>query len=85
MAMHLASGEVGITYVGQFRVYRIDCREGFGGGIQTIAYCPFCGRRLAKALRDEWFAMLDEAGLEPEDPRVPEEMKSDAWWRNRGL
>jgi len=40
MAMHLASGEVGITYVGQFRVYRIDCREGFGGGIQDDRLLP---------------------------------------------
>jgi hypothetical protein len=85
MDEHLASGEVGITYVEQFREYGIDYREGFGGSIQTIAHCPWCGRRLPKALRDEWFAILDEAGLEPEDPQVPEEMKSDAWWRSRSL
>ena len=79
------SGEVGITYLEQFREYGIDYREGFGGGIQTIGYCPWCGKRLPKALRDEWFALLDEAGLEPEDARVPDEMRSEAWWRDRGL
>ena len=85
MDEHLASSERAITYLDQFRQYGIDYRDGFGGGIQTIAYCPWCGRRLPAALRDQWFALLDEAGLEPEDSRVPDEMKSNAWWRKRGL
>jgi hypothetical protein len=85
MERHVAAGEVAITFIDQFREYGIEYREGFGGGIQKMTYCPWCGRRLPKPLREEWFAVLDEQGLEPEDPRVPSEMRSNAWWRARRL
>jgi hypothetical protein len=28
--------------------------------------CPWCGRRLPKPLRERWFAIRDEEGLEPQ-------------------
>jgi hypothetical protein len=41
---------------------------------------------LPESLRDEYFRRLwDELGLEPEDPRVPEEIRSDRWWKEAGL
>jgi uncharacterized protein DUF6980 len=43
----------------------------------------WCGKDLPAGLRKAWFDILDELGLEPDDPRVPEEMKSGAWWRAR--
>lgn len=47
----------------------------------VFQWCPFCGQRLPPSLRDEWFERLWELGLTgPEDPRVPEEMRSDRWW-----
>lgn len=86
MARHLSDGEIALVYVPEFREYGVEYREGFGGGIQQIRFCPWCGVRLPKNLRDEWFAVLDdELRMEPDDPLIPEEMRSDAWWRSRGL
>jgi len=47
----------------------------------TMEFCPFCGTPLPPSLRDEWFERLDRLGLEPEDPRVPAEMRDGTWWR----
>jgi hypothetical protein len=86
MALHIESGEVAIVYTERYREYGIDYRPGTGGGFQQIHFCPWCGTKLPKSLVDEWFAILDdELGLEPDDPALPEEMKTSAWWRIRGL
>ena len=56
-----------------------------------ISFCPGCGKELPKSLQNEWYATLyKEYGIEGEhasiwNPMVPEEFKSDAWWKNRGL
>jgi hypothetical protein len=49
-----------------------------------LEYCPFCGRKLPKDLSDEYFdAIRDENGM-PLDP-IPEEFRTDEWWKKRGL
>jgi hypothetical protein len=80
MATHISSSEVPIKYVPHFREYGISVRDG-GSSFQVLAYCPWCGRKLPRSLRDEWFARLDELGLDPEDQSIPRDMKSDRWWR----
>ncbi len=61
------------------------------GIIQCMEYCPWCGQKFPKDLRDEWFDTLRDMGFdEPreaceEDPNFPEAFKSDAWWKKRGL
>ena len=87
MALHLGSNEVSISYSDKFREYGILTRWDHNRSlaIQSIDYCPWCRAKLPRDLRSEWFAILDDLGLEPEDPAVPEEMKSDAWWRRRKL
>jgi hypothetical protein len=85
MAAHIQGGEVAIVYTERFREYGIAYRPDTGGGFQQIHFCPWCGTRLPKSLVDEWFAILDDERLEPDDPRVPEDMKTSAWWRQRGL
>ncbi len=52
---------------------------------QCLRHCPFCGARLPESLRGAYFDRLDELGYEAEaywEDRVPEELKSDAWWRD---
>lgn len=71
--------ETAIFYSPKFREFGISVLDGGSSSI-TIAYCPWCGTRLPESLRDEWFNRLEQRGLEPEDDRVPEEMRSDAWW-----
>jgi hypothetical protein len=39
--------------------------------------------RLPESRRDEWFERIESLGLEPDDERIPEELKSGAWWRGK--
>lgn len=58
--------------------------------IQTIKYCPWCAFELPN-LYDEWFNILEEEyGIEgplddAEKHKIPQEFKTDEWWRKRGL
>ena len=61
-----------------------------GGVILALSFCPFCGQNLGKRLNSEFYNILyKEYGIEyPETieaDKVPEEFKSDKWWRKRGL
>jgi hypothetical protein len=82
MQEHLSRGEVAIVYVDHFREYGVRILDG-GTSFQLMTFCPWCGCKLPPSVRDAWFEKLDELGLEPEDPAVPEEMKSDSWWRRQ--
>ncbi len=49
-----------------------------------IRFCPWCGERLPKSLRDEWFDRLKTLGVDApfdEISKVPEDYKSSLWWR----
>lgn len=55
-------------------------------------YCPYCGTKLPASLdgaKDEYRNELEKAvgkeycDIKPED--IPEEFKSDEWWKKRGL
>jgi hypothetical protein len=80
MAAHLKSGELPIAYSARFREYGLIYQDG-GTSRQLLQYCPWCGSKLPASLRDRWFERLEELGLEPNDPEIPVEMKTDAWWR----
>jgi hypothetical protein len=47
------TSEIHFDYYPVFREYFIDYREDCGGGIQLIKYCPWCGNKLPKGLRNE--------------------------------
>ncbi|HSC25213.1 MAG TPA: hypothetical protein VLB80_03300 [Candidatus Babeliales bacterium] len=59
--------------------------------IYEINYCPWCAKPLPKDLRDEWLEVLkEEYDLDDPDSKeqkklVPEEFKTDEWWKKRGL
>lgn len=73
-----------IRYYPKFREWGIEYRD--GGSFYELLYCPWDGEKLPKSVRDEYFRRLwDDLGLEIEDPRVPEEMRSDRWWKEAGL
>ena len=62
------------------------------GSAQQLWYCPWCGTKLPKELGDEWMDTLyNEYGLkspcegDEDADKVPEEFKSDKWWKKRGL
>jgi hypothetical protein len=63
---------------------------------QIIEYCPFCGTELPKELSLEYdetvFESFGQNGMElingeffPSSPELPDEFKSDEWWKKRGL
>jgi hypothetical protein len=74
---------VAVTYLPRFREYGLLV-DG-GPGLQLIAHCPWCGDKLPDSLRDEFFERLEELGLEPDDPDLPLDFRSDAWWRLRSI
>lgn len=79
MTTHLAGEEVAIVYWDKFREYGIRYLDG-GTSIQPIHHCPWCGNRLPSSLRDEWFDRIEAMGLEPDDPAIPIELQTNAWW-----
>ncbi|MGC2310114.1 MAG: hypothetical protein WA432_00640 [Candidatus Babeliaceae bacterium] len=61
----------------------------YAGG-QRFIYCPWCGTKLPKSLREAYFKIMWKLGLEPgfdeyNDPNIPEEFKSEEWWRKSNL
>ncbi|MEX0940512.1 MAG: hypothetical protein WDZ41_04075 [Candidatus Babeliales bacterium] len=60
--------------------------------VQAVNYCPWCGEKFPKDLRDEYFEILkSEYNLElcifdiKKNKNLPEEFKTDQWWKKRDL
>lgn len=76
-----------IEYCPILREYNITGNKGF-----KMFYCPWCGSILPKRLRDEFFDILEkEYGIDSDifevlhNPKLPEEFRTDEWWKKRGL
>ena len=80
MHSHLDSGELHFSYDPKFREYGIDYQEAFGGGVQLMTHCPWCGKNLPDSLRRKWFEELERMGLDP-DGELPNNMLTDEWWQ----
>ena len=90
----LQRGMSALEYSAPIRSYRI--LEFYKGKVQIIAngirYCPWCGTKLPKSLYDKQEEILENEykltdtweGGEHYD-LVPEEFKTDEWWKKRGL
>lgn len=89
MTMKLEDGKVPLEYFPIPREYGINLPG--SSAIELLKYCPWCGKKLPKNLRKEFYKILKtEYNVEPDffisdDPHVPVEFKSDAWWKKRGL
>ena len=90
MKMFIEDTRDPIKYKSIFREYYIDVPETHN--IITMEYCPWCGKKLPKTLRINYFNVLErEYGLDialdeiKNNPDVPEEFKSDEWWKKRNL
>lgn len=79
-------GDTAIRYIPKFREYGIAICDG-GSSFQVINYCPWCGKKLPKSLRNEWFDIVyDELKLDDmDDDNLPEDMKTSTWWINKVL
>ena len=78
--------ERSVVYVPKFREYGFPILDG-GSSFLIMKYCPWCGRTLPTSLRSEYFRILKESGIEYpcRESELPEEMRSDKWWRERGI
>jgi hypothetical protein len=81
-----------IEYESSIRSYTFLLRESneYIGVNQRLWYCPWCGTKLPEDLIDEWGETLErEYGLtekeRDEGSKIPEEFKTDEWWKKRGL
>ena len=84
MAYAVAEERLPVAYFPRFREWGVYYRDGLS--FYTLEYCPWDGEKLPDSLREEYFRRLwDDLGLEIEDPRIPEEMLSDRWWKEAGL
>jgi hypothetical protein len=82
-----------IKYLAKFRMFAIVVDEA-EEVYQPIDYCPFCGKKLPKDLNDEyWKTIIEEIDTEyypthenyDKNRPLPEEFKTDEWWKKRGL
>ncbi|MBM1172047.1 DUF6980 family protein [Microvirga arabica] len=80
---HIADGAA-IRYWPHFREFGIPVEDG-GSSVIALKYCPWTGCQLPPSLRDEWFTQIEALGLDPDDAAVPEEFRSDQWWRSGHL
>lgn len=89
MDMFLQDQKMPLKYYPIAREYGITLKH--SSAVQLLVYCPWCGVKLPESLRDKYFDILKvEYDIEPEldiqdDPNIPEEFKSDSWWKMRGL
>jgi hypothetical protein len=57
----------------------------------VINNCPRCGTKLPESLFEQWYDIMEKefglTGLIGQDQAhlIPEEYKTDKWWKNRGL
>lgn len=88
MVTHLGEGDVAVVYVPKYREYGIRVLNG-GTSFVVIDFCPWRGQRLPRNLRLLWFRKIEQLGFEVGgadwDARLPEEYRSEKWWRDLGL
>jgi hypothetical protein len=84
-----------MRYDKEFRSYTIKLE--YSMARQNCLYCPWCGIELPKDLSEEWGeTLLNEGILTPDElenhpwepeiqKKIPQEFKTDEWWKKRGL
>jgi hypothetical protein len=81
MDHHAQNNWGSVQYDSRFDEYWVAA----GSARQCLFYCPWCGDRLPPSRRDQWFDVVEALGLDPWQDEVPEEFRSDAWWREAPL
>jgi len=83
----LSEGKIAMQYCPVFREYYIKLTKDIA--VQGIRYCPWCAAKLPSSLRDEFFELVKEYNIrtisEVDAAWLPEEFKTDEWWKKRGL
>ena len=78
-----------VQYYSISREYGVSLKG--SSAIQLLSYCPWCGKKLPESLRDEYYDILekeyelDSYDINDHPEKIPQEFKSDEWWKKRGL
>lgn len=82
LSQGLINGEDDIViYIARDRTYGIPIHDG-GSSYIRIHFCPWCGEKFPPSLRDTRLDRLEALGFEPFEDDIPEEYKTDEWWRS---
>src|SRR4030095_4774843 len=96
MDLFLNDIRVPILYLPVSREYSLLMLEdgkkrGRMNAVPRIDHCPWCSKNLPESLRDKWFEVLereynlDDPHRKEQEKLIPEEFKTDEWWKKRGL
>jgi uncharacterized protein DUF6980 len=53
--------------------------------VHAISFCPICGEKFPKSLRNEWFDRLEGIGIDPFKNPIPAPYVDGTWWRAERL
>jgi len=88
MTKFLGDPRIQIYYFKKFRGYYLGTTS---AGYQEIFYCPFCHAKLPSSLMKKYYVILkkeyniDDPYDENQEQLVPDEFKTDEWWKQRNL
>lgn len=63
-----------VVFDARSREYGLIVRDGATASVE-VAYCPWCGRRLPGARRDQWFDEPEARGIDPAEDEIPAEFR----------
>ena len=72
-----------ILYFPKYREYNLTLIN--SNAIQGINFCPWCGKKLPKDLRDTYYDILESEYSNLDDQNIPVEFNNEEWWKKRGL
>lgn len=86
MVHALRCGSYYVYYIPMWRIWGIG-NDDFPDDDRDIAisHCPWCGTELPTALSGDWAGVCLDRGFEYDDPNLPEDLRTDRWWKDAGL
>lgn len=96
MQLWLQDSDCPLTYDASIRHYTISmprsaAKENEVWPCYKVNYCPYCGTHLPNDLVEKWMNVLEKE-YKIDDPYddeqkklIPQEFKTDLWWKRRGF
>jgi len=83
MQYALDEPEIPLVCTPKFREIGVQVLDGGTSQIELF-YCPWCGQKLPKSLRSEWFDELERLGIDPNGDNIPAEFSDEHWYKQEG-
>ena len=86
MREQLADERVPIGYSARYREYWLPLIAGHDAR-QLLSFCPWCGVKLPRSLRDKYFNAVEPLGFDAMTDKndLPPQYRDDTRWRESGL